>query len=77
MARGAVCELEWVGAEDAHEKTAAGDGDEDWKCAEPIIREFWGAIDVKGAREVFSVPGLGDGDGSVRQWCEILKIRSQ
>ena len=76
-ARGAVCEIEWTAAEGVRQGSPAKNEGEAWNSAEPIIREFWGALEVKGAREVMLVPGIGDGDGSVRQWCEILRIRSQ
>ena len=65
--RGAVCEVEWVGVEDGEEV--------DWDEAGRVIRGFWEALGVKGARTVIAVPGLKEGEGGVRQWCEILRIR--
>lgn len=76
-ARGAVCEIEWLGLESINPSSTVGAQKEDWKGAEPVIRGFWETLEVKGAREVFWVSGLGDGTGSVRQWCEILRLRSQ
>ena len=64
MARGAVCEVEWIG------------GGEDWENGDKFIRGFWEGLEVKGAREVFWVAGLGEGESTIRQWCEILRIRS-
>ena len=66
--RGTIVEVQFVGKEE-------GEG-EDWEEGEAIIDGFWDGLGVKGARKVFWVPGLGEGDGSVRQWCEILRIRT-
>jgi len=67
MGRGAVCEIEW-GGEDGEES--------DWETGECVIRAFWEGLGVKGARDCFGVAGLREGDGNVRQWIEILRIRS-
>ena len=68
MARAALCEIEWVG-------DGNGEGENEWESAEGVIRGFWEALGVRGARECFWVPGLAGGQGSVRQWCEILRVR--
>ena len=67
MGRGTVVEIQWVGSED---------GEEDWESAEAVIGGFWDGLGMRGARKVFWVPGLADGEGSVRQWCDILRIRT-
>lgn len=66
LTRGAVVEVEWSG----------GGGDETIEEPEGVVQAFWESLDVKGARECVHVAGLGEGDGCVRQWCEILRIRS-
>lgn len=65
--RGTVVEVQWVGSEE---------GEEDWESAEAVIGSFWDGLGVRGARKVFWVPGLAEGEGSVRQWCDILRIRT-
>ena len=76
MVRGAVCEIEWIDAESTQSDSADRPGIEDWKDGEPVIKGVWDTLEVKGARQVFSVPGLGDETSSVRQWCEVLRIRT-
>ena len=65
--RGTVVEVQWNGGED---------GEDDWESAEAIVGSFWDGLGVRGAKKVFWVPGLRAGDGSVAQWCEILRIRT-
>ncbi|KAK3177114.1 hypothetical protein OEA41_008442 [Lepraria neglecta] len=65
IGKGAVCEVEWVGVE----------GEEEWEAAGPVITGFWEGLGIRGARRVFGVPGLAKGEGSVRQWCEVLRVR--
>lgn len=79
MGRGAVCEIEWIASQDSRERGTGGSKSEgeDWKSTQRIILEFWSTLAIKGAREVLLVPGMDDGDGSVRQWCEVLRLRSQ
>ena len=77
MTRGAVCEIEWSAVDTMHDTDEKRNEEAVWQSAGPIIRGFWDALEVKGAREVQMVPGVADGDGSVRQWCEILRLRSQ
>jgi len=67
MGRGTVVEIQWVGGEE---------GEQDWESAEAVIGGFWDGLGVSGARKVFWVPGLAEGEGSVRQWCDILRIRT-
>ncbi|KAL6716838.1 hypothetical protein ACLMJK_004750 [Lecanora helva] len=67
MGRGTVVEVEWSGDEEK--------GEEDWESAEAVIGAFWDGLGVKGAKRAFWFPGLREGEGSVRQWCEILRIR--
>lgn len=69
MGRGTVVEVQWAGSEEE-------EGLEDWEGGEAMIGGFWEGLGVKGARRVFWVPGLGEGEGSVRQWCEVLRIRT-
>lgn len=71
MARGAICEVEWVGGDDEDDNEKM----EDWEAAEAVIRGFWEGLGIRGARSVFSVAGLAQGEGSVRQWLEVLRIR--
>lgn len=66
MGKGAVCEVAWVGegAEQDREGLEAG---------EAFVKGFWEGLALRGAREVFWVPGLGDGEGTIKQWCEVLR----
>lgn len=68
MGKGVVVEIQWIGS--------GGGGEEDWDSAEAVIGSFWDSLGVRGARKVFWVPGLGEGEGSVRQWCDIMRIRT-
>ena len=68
MGKGAVCEVSWVGEE-------AEQGKESWEAGEAVVKGFWEGLALRGAREVYWVPGLGDGEGTVRQWCELLRPR--
>ena len=68
MGRGAVCEVAWVG-EDAEQ------GNEGWEAGEAVVKGFWEGLALRGAREVFWVPGLRDGEGTIRQWFELLRPR--
>lgn len=64
--RGALCEVEWTGGEGV---------EEDWEGGGAAIAGFWEGLGITGAKKVFDVPGLVEGEGSVRQWCEILRVR--
>ena len=66
MGRGAVCEVTWAGQEAGREK-------EDLEAGEAVVKGFWEGLALRGGREVYWVPGLGDGEGTIRQWCEILR----
>ena len=68
MGRGAVCEVAWVG-EDAEQ------GGENWEVGEAVVKGFWEGLALRGAREVYWVPGLGSGEGTIRQWCDLLRPR--
>lgn len=68
MGRGAVCEVTYVGEE-------AEQGKDGWEAGEAVVKGFWEGLALHGAREVYWVPGLGDGEGTIRQWCEILRPR--
>ena len=68
MGRGAVCEVTWVGEEAEQEE-------EGWEAGEAVVNGFWEGLALRGAREVYRVPGLGDGEGTIRQWCELLRPR--
>ena len=68
MGRGTVVEVQWNGSDE--------EGGEDWESAEAVIGSFWDGLGIRGAKKVFWVPGLGDGEGSIRQWCDILRIRA-
>lgn len=68
MGRGAVCEVAWVGEDTEQDK-------EGWEAGEEVIKSFWEGLALRGAREVYWVPGLGDGEGTIRQWCELLRPR--
>lgn len=64
IGKGAVCEVEWVGGEEG-----------DLEGAGEVIAGFWEGLGVKGGRKVYEVPGVREGDGSVRQWFEGLRVR--
>ncbi len=68
MGRGAVCEVSWIGGDAEQEQ----DG---WESGEAVVKGFWEGLTLRGAREVYSVPGLGDGEGTIKQWCELLRAR--
>ena len=64
--RGVVVEVEYLGEEG---------GEEEWEEGERVIRAFWEGLGVRGGREVVRVPGVEEGAGEVRQWCEVLRLR--
>ena len=68
MGRGAVCEVAWVGEDAGQEK-------EGWEAGEAVVKDFWEGLALRGAREVYWAPGLADGEGTIRQWFELLKPR--
>ena len=64
--RGVVVEVCWSG--DAE--------NEDTEGSEEMIKELWASFGVKNARECLSISGDLDRFRIVRQWCEILRLRS-
>lgn len=75
--RGAVCEIEWIDTENTQSDRTIEDQEKYWQNAEPMIKEFWDSLEVKGARQVFPVADLGDELSTARQWFDILPQRSQ
>lgn len=43
--------------------------------SEGVIKGFWEPLGVKGWKEVFQVAGSAEGNGTVRQWFEMLRLR--
>lgn len=84
-ARGVVVEVSFggedgggLGGEEGEvgtEEEGSGQGEEE-RDGLGLIQAFWDSLGVKGARECVGVPGMGEGFGVVRQWCEVLRIRS-
>ena len=66
LGRGVVVEVQWLDDE----------GEEQWDEGEEVIRAFWASLGLKGAKECLHVAGKEDGFVNVRQWCEILRLRS-
>lgn len=69
--KGVVVEVEWL---------AGGHGgpeeESDWDTSELIIRAFWDALGIEGAREFIRVPGLGKGRFDlVSQYCQLLRVK--
>ena len=62
--RGSICEIEWISGDDSEGVTG-----------EDVIKSFWTALEIRGAREYTTVVGIDDGFGNVRQWCEALRLR--
>ena len=63
--RGVAVEIEWMES-----------GEEDWEIVERTIGGFWEALDVQGAKLLIRIAGVEEGDAVVRQWCEVLKLRT-
>ena len=42
---------------------------------EGVIKGFWEPLGISGAKEVFQVAGFAEGNGTVRQWVEMLRLR--
>ena len=68
LSRGAICGIEVVESE-------GQDAEKEMESNQALIRGFWEGFDIKGAREVYDVPGMVEGDIAVRQWCELLRLR--
>ena len=66
VGRGVIVEIEWAGA----------NGEDDAGDDDVLVQAFWQTLDVKGARECLHVAGVEEEFGSVRQWCEVLRIRN-
>lgn len=68
LLRGIVVEISWAG-------DAENEGTED---NEEMIREFWNSMEIKSANVKASVnlPGKVDRFRVVRQWSEVLRLRS-
>lgn len=62
--KGIAVEVEWAGAEEG-----------EWGMGEPAIRAFWDGLGLKKGRGVVQVAGLEKGNGSVRQWFEVLRLK--
>lgn len=62
--KGVAVEVEWAGAEEG-----------DWELGEPTIRTFWENLGLKKGRGIVHVPGLEKGNGTVRQWIELLRLK--
>lgn len=62
--KGIAVEVEWAGGEEG-----------EWEMGEPIIRAFWDGLGLKKGRGVVQVAGLEKGNGSVRQWFEVLRLK--
>lgn len=69
--RGIVVEINWAGGGG----TESGDSDHMEKEVEWVIKGFWEPLGVTGAKEVFQVAGFAEGNGTVRQWLEMLRLR--
>ncbi|KAI4158826.1 MAG: hypothetical protein LQ342_007123 [Letrouitia transgressa] len=66
LVRGVVVEVECRDGQQQHER--------DYN--ENKIRSFWEGLNIKGARECSQVPRVDELFVSVRQWCDILRIRA-
>jgi hypothetical protein len=63
--KGTVIEIENLGGEE-----------NDLEAAEEGIRSFWSSLNIEGARDFTKVPRLDDEFGTIRQWCEALRLRA-
>ena len=52
-----------------------GDTDGMEEEVEGVIKGFWEPLGVKGWKAVFQVAGFAEGNGTVRQWFEMLRLR--
>ncbi|MCJ1388824.1 hypothetical protein MMC18_001674 [Xylographa bjoerkii] len=62
--RGTICEIEWTSGEES-----------DWVTGEDVVKSFWSALNIRGAREYIRVSGMDEGFGNIRQWCDALRLR--
>ncbi|MCJ1481706.1 hypothetical protein MMC06_001865 [Schaereria dolodes] len=63
--RGVIIGIEWTAREEY-----------DWGVTEGVVKAFWDVLDIKGAREYIRVAGVEENFGSIRQWCEGLRLRA-
>lgn len=70
--RGIVIEINWAGGVGGG---GAADSDRMEEEVEGVIKGFWEPLGVTGAKEVFQVAGFAEGNGTVRQWLEMLRLR--
>lgn len=68
VSRGVVVEINWGGG-------GADDSDRLEEEVEGVIKGFWEPLGISGAKEVFQVAGFAEGNGTVRQWVEMLRLR--
>lgn len=78
--RGIVVEINWVGGGGGGSGSGSGSGEtEDSDRMEEevqgVIKAFWEPLGISGAKEVFQVAGFAEGNGTVRQWVEMLRSR--
>lgn len=71
--RGIIVEINWAG--DGGGGEGGGDSDGMEEESEGVIKGFWEPLGVKGWKEVFQVAGSAEGNGRVRQWFEMLRLR--
>lgn len=70
--KGIVVEINWAGGGGRGEGGVSDPMEEE---VEGVIKGFWEELGVKDAKEVFQVAGFADGNGTVRQWFEMLRLR--
>lgn len=70
--RGIVVEISWAGNGGG---SGAEDSDRMEEEVEGVIKGFWEPLGITGAKEVFQVAGFAEGNGTVRQWLEMLRLR--
>ena len=62
--KGVVMSIEWLSGDEG-----------DWEIGGQILKSFWAALEIKGARDYINVTGVREGFASVKQWCEALRLR--
>lgn len=75
--RGIIVEINWAGdgGGGVGGRGEGGVSDRTEDEVEGVIKGFWEELGVKGAKEVFQVAGFAEGNGTVRQWFEMLRLR--
>ena len=66
--RGVIVEVNWAGGDGAVDSDRMEE-------VEGVIKGFWEPLGVKGWKEVFRVAGFVEGNATVRQWFEMLRLR--